>query len=92
MGIKTVEFFEVGDDYSEDGRGRFKTIGRFWDRKVADAYAIKRGNFGKDAQVHPVALPIADSIADMDAYHDEEKRQQALNKLTDEDKRVLGLI
>lgn len=92
MAIQTVKFFEVGDRYDEEGKGPFQVIGRFWDGKEAEKYARGRGNYGSDATVKPQNLVVADSCEDMDNYRDEELRLKALGKLTDEDKRVLGLL
>ena len=91
MGISTIEFFEIGDCYTEDGRGPFTVIARLRDENEAKAFAEGRGNYKKDAVVRPVRLILADTAEDMDAYHQEERRQKALAKLTAEDKALLGL-
>lgn len=92
MGIKTVDFYEVSVDFSEDGRGGYETVGRFWEEPVAKAFAKGRAPLKRDARVTPIHLVIADGIDDMDGYREEEKIQKALAKLNDEDKRVLGLV
>lgn len=91
MGVKTIEFFEVGDAYDAEGKGPFKVIGRFWDEDEADKFGTGRGNYGNDAKVNPVTLVIADTCEDMKDYQDAELRQKALSKLSAEEKRVLGL-
>lgn len=91
MSIKTVKFYEVGDSFDAEGKGPHEVIGRFWEQPESDKFAKGRGNYGKDAQVKPVTLIIADTCEDMDNYRDEELRQKALKKLTDEEKRVLNL-
>lgn len=91
MGIKTIEFFEVGDRYTEDGSGPFQVIARFWDEAVASRYAEKRGNYGSDAKVKPASIVIADTAQDMNDYHQKELAQKALDKLSYEEKVALGL-
>lgn len=91
MGIKVIEYYQVADVLTEDGRGSETVIGRFWDEKVANRFSIGRGNYGSDAKVRKVELVIADEQEDMDAYHVEEVRQKALKKLTEKERKALGL-
>lgn len=92
MSIQTIEFFEVGDHYAEDGSGPFKIIGRLWNNDEANAFAKGRGNYGSDAQVKPVKLIISDTVGDQENYLREEFRQKALDKLSYEEKVALGLL
>jgi hypothetical protein len=92
MGIKTIEFVEVGDRFDAEGKGSFEVIARFWDGVEANKYAKGRGNYGADALCRSQKLTIADTCADMDDYRTEQVRLKAMEKLTEDEKRALGLI
>lgn len=87
-----VKWFEVWDNYSEDGRGGLvKVIGRFTYESVAKDFAKGRGNYGGDALVDSVEMYIADSIESWQKECDDEKKVAALKKLTSEERKLLGV-
>ena len=90
-GITTISFWEVWDDFAVDGRGDMRIIGNFWDKKTAEAFAKKRGNYEKDANVTHREFVIMDNAQKIDEYEEEIKRRRALAKLNEEDKKVLKL-
>jgi hypothetical protein len=89
--LRTIEFYEVSDCFTEDGRGPTTVIGRITDQGEANKYAYKRGNYGQDAHVRKVNLIIVDTANEMKEYDKQEKRQLALAKLTDEERVLLGI-
>lgn len=91
MPIQVIEYYEISDVYSEDGRGPSRVIARITDYSEALNYARGRGNYDGNANVSPAKMIIADTAADMEEYGVEEKRQSALAKLTETEKELLGL-
>lgn len=92
MPIRTIEYFEVSDNYSEDGRGNdIRIIGNFSTREIADKFSNGRGNWGAKASVIPRRIHICDSIQDVGVLAHQEAVEKALAKLTDEEKRLLNL-
>lgn len=89
--LQVIEFYEVWDTYTVDGMGPSTVIARITDKTEAEKYAYKRGNYGNDANVRLVKLTIVDSASEMEDYEEEEKRQKALAKLTDEELKLLGI-
>jgi len=88
----TLEYFEVADAYDAEGKGPTEVIGRFTREGDAEAYARGRGNYGADARVIRKYLIISESLEESEDAKNERTRQAALAKLTDKEKRVLGLI
>ena len=89
----TIRYYEVSDNYSEDGRGinADKVIGNFTTPGVAEEYAKGKGNYGQDARVIPRTLILAEAIEDMKFFDKEQRREQALAKLTPEEIKLLGI-
>lgn len=91
MTVQTIEFYEVADVYSEDGRGFPTIIARITDRAEAFTYAKGKGNFGGDANVSLKRITLVDKADELEDYKREEDRLRALDKLTDKEKELLGL-
>jgi len=88
-----------------EGRGSQIVIARFFDRNIAAHYAKDKGVMGTRAEVaegevlaigalkalEPTKYRVLGPVVPI--YNDptDIKRQQALSKLTEEDKRILGL-
>lgn len=92
--INQYTYYEVYDDFSEDGRGnQISVIGRFSTETIAQRFAIGNGNYGLTAKVREVSIVVCDSIEDIEDIEDykEEERNTALAKLTDREKQLLGL-
>lgn len=87
--VKTIEYYEVGDCYSEDGRGAWTTIARFSSQKVAEEYAKKRGNYEQDATVRREVLIIADSISELEACSEERRFKELTENLSPDDLKLL---
>ena len=61
-----VHYYEVWDDYSEDGRGgRIGIIGRFINEADALTFAIGKGNYGENATVSEKEFIILESIKEI---------------------------
>lgn len=88
-----VEYYEVSDNYSEDGRSPYgdKVIGRFTKENSANLYAKGRGNYGSDARVTYRKFYIAIDTNEIHLIQEREKLDAALGKLTEEEKTLLGL-
>lgn len=91
MAVQTIEYYEVGDAFDAEGKGPFTVIARITDEREAHSYAMNKGNYGRDAIVRKVTFVIVDYAHEIDALKREEKRQAALNKLTEDEKELLGL-
>jgi len=93
--MKKIVYWSVSDNYSVDGRdpsGR-KTIGNFFDKNDAMLYSHGRGNYGHDASVTEHELIIFDTYQEAINKEDEKRdKQKALDKLTNREKRLLGLL
>lgn len=91
--IQKISFYEVWDNFSEDGLGRNadKVIARFSTETSANIFAQNNGNYNQKAHVRKIEFCICDSINEIPKVRTEEKKLQALSKLTDEEKRILGL-
>lgn len=93
--MKTVEFYEVWDDFSEDGRGTVltnKTLALFSKKADADIFACGNGNYGQKAQVKHRKIFICESQQDVKESKKQELIQAALNKLTPEEIKLLGIV
>jgi len=91
MATHVYEYYEIGDAYDPEGKGPWQTIARITDQHEAKLYSRSRGNYNRDAQVRPVKVVVVDTADEMKEYQEEEKRQRALDKLTAEEKKLLGL-
>lgn len=93
MSVKTVEYWEVYDNFSEDGRvaGFDKILGRFSTEKAASQFADGRGNYGNRAQVKPCKIVIVDTVEEQAGATDEADRQNALRKLSKRERTLLGV-
>lgn len=92
MAIRNISYFEVGDDYSCDGRGNdYRIIGCFSSDFVAQKYSEGRGNYGAKASVRAKNLIIVDTIEELEKADKVAKINAALAKLTNEEKSLLGL-
>lgn len=90
--IQKVNYFEVYDNFSEDGRGNdVRVIARFHDRYHAEQYAVGRGNYGHDAQIREVKFSIASYASEVEKAQLEDKKEAALAKLTYDERKLLGL-
>jgi hypothetical protein len=76
-----------------EGRGHKVSIGFFTHQSDAVQAAKKRGVWGSDASVEKatVKIRIYESFDEYKNATDENIREKALSKLTDDEKRVLGL-
>jgi len=91
MATHVYEYFKVGDAYDPEGKGHWETIARITDFEEAKKYAKNRGNHKFDARILPVKVVVVDTADEMEDYGREKKRQAALDKLTAEEKKLLGL-
>ena len=91
MATHVYEYYEIGDAYDPEGKGPWQTIARITDFEEAKKYAKNRGNHKFDARILPVKVVVVDTADEMKEYQEEEKRQRALDKLTAEEKKLLGL-
>lgn len=91
MGIQVIKFYEVSDCFSADGRGATTVIGRFTSNAVANDYAFGRGNYGRDANVTYREINLYESIEDIERKEEESLVNSALSKLSDKEKKALGL-
>ena len=91
--VNHVTYWEVSDNFSEDGRDPHghKVIGCFSKQEVANQYAEGNGNYGHDARVQRKDLVIVDSIEELEKATKIAKIQAALSKLTEEEKELLGI-
>lgn len=89
--VKIITFWEVSDVYSVDGVGSSTVIGRFNTKDTATAYSKGKGNYGKHAKVNQVTMQICDTLADIEQAKKNDKIAKALEKLTDEEKELLGI-
>ena len=90
--MKQLTFYEVYDDFSSDGRGNMiRVVGRFTKESDAKLYAVGRGNYEQKASVREKNVVVAESIKEMEEVEVEERKQKALNKLTKEERELLGL-
>lgn len=88
-----VDYYEVSDDFSEDGRsGQTKIIGRFSKEAVANEFAKGRGNYGHDAHVNHESFWVAETLGEINRIKDVDDRERALAKLTVREKKLLGII
>lgn len=77
-----------------EGRGAHVHIGYFLSKKDAERAGVGQGVMGTDArvrQVGEVSLIVYETFDEFLAIQKEEKRQQALAKLTQEERELLGL-
>jgi hypothetical protein len=70
--MKSLIYYEVYDDYSEDGMGgdlcgrnRDKVIAKFTEISDAEEYAKGRGNWGQNAWVRLCTLDIFESLEEV---------------------------
>jgi len=91
MATHVYEYYEIGDAYDPEGKGPWQTIARITDHSEAKRYSRGRGNYNRDAQVRPVKVVVVDTADEMEDYGREKKRQAALDKLTAEEKKLLGI-
>lgn len=91
--VNTIEYWEVWDNFSEDGRGtgQNRILACFSSQIEANKFALKRGNYGQNAQVTHKQAIIIDKIDEYDILKKERIKQTALAKLTKEEKEILGL-
>jgi hypothetical protein len=87
--MRTIEYYEVGDCYSEDGRGEWRAIACFSSKDVAEEYAKKRGNYEHDATVRREVIIIADSISELEVCDEEKRFQELTENLTPADLALL---
>jgi len=66
MPVQVIEFYEVSDVYSEDGRGTPTVIARITDHDEAFRYAKGKGYFAGDASVRPRTITIVDKALEME--------------------------
>lgn len=87
--MKKIFLAQENADMTE-GRGPMRTIAAF--RKEDDVYACAKGRgvFGHgDGEV--VTLSVYENLADWKVGYDNEIRRAALNKLSQEERKVFGL-
>lgn len=62
--MKTITFYEVFDNYSEDGLGQNceKVVGRFFSQEKAFIFAANKGNYGSRANVREVTINIYQNV------------------------------
>lgn len=89
--MKELVYYEVSVNFSEDGRGYSSVIGCFSSKEAAEEYAKGRNNWGRDGYVSEKALTICDTVAEQETADLVEKKKEALAKLTEEERDILGL-
>jgi hypothetical protein len=91
--IKKIVYFEVHDNFSVDGMdpAMGKTIGNFFEEKVAKEFAKGRGNYKKDAHVTRQVVLICETPNDVYGMEKENLKEQALAKLSKEEREALGV-
>ena len=89
--MQIVKYFEVHDVYSDDGYGPTKVIGRFSNHDIANRYAKGRGNYNHDAKVTEVEVIICDNFKEIEEMENRKLRESALKKLTDAERKALGV-
>lgn len=101
--IKYLSGYEVrGERDTTEGKGGTYLIGYFTDKVSADKAAAKKGVWDHPGPIYPVELVEISFSDGSKAYYpnqpielinitNEELKARALEKLTPEDKRVLGL-
>ncbi len=90
--MHVVDYFEVYDDFSVDGMNPiYNTLCNFLCEKDAFTYAKGKGNYGRNAQVAHRVKFICDRLDEATEYDMNQKKQNALNKLTAEERKLLGL-
>ena len=89
--VRKVEYFEVSDNFSEDGRSPlgWKTLGTFSSEAVAKEFAKGRGNWNHDASVERKVVYIADSIEDQEQADKDKVVRSGMDKLTEGEKEAL---
>lgn len=86
--INRITYFEVSNNC---GLGTVKVLGNFSNREAAYEFAAGKGDWGHRATVQQKYLVIVDTIDEQVKVDEDKIRQVALTKLTDEEKRLLGL-
>jgi len=86
-----VKYYEVYDAYDAEGRGPDTVIGKFTIEEDAYFHAKGNGNYGQNAHVREVTLLVAETLDEHVDAKIEKKKQNALAKLTKEEKGLLGL-
>lgn len=87
--ITRITYFEVSN-----GTGPLNTakvLGNFSNREVAFKFADGKGDWGSRATVQEKHLVIVDTINEQEKVDEDKVRRVALAKLTDAEKRALGL-
>ena len=75
--MKRIHYYEVWDDYSEDGRGgRIEVIGRFSYKEDAEEFAKGRGNYGNNASVSEKEFAILENIKEVEIEKDEKLKKR----------------
>ena len=87
-----IAYIALGNTDTVEGKGGMKSIGAFWDKKLAEDVSAREGGcMGQPQKPWIDEIPIFDSLEDREEYKQGDKRRKALAKLTDADKHILGL-
>jgi hypothetical protein len=87
MSVTPVKFYDLREYDGGDGRGNM-SIGVFTDSHItAESWA--KSNLGRDYRT--VDVVVISHLSEVVMALEERKKQQALNKLTTEERRLLGL-
>ena len=89
--MKYISYYEVYDCFSADGRGSNTTIGCFDTFAIATDYAKRRGNYKNDAHVREINVTVFDSVKEKENYSEISTKYNALHKMTQNERSLLGL-
>lgn len=94
MQVLVIDGFEVFGNASEDGRGASYHVAYASRMSVAQEIAKGKGCMGGAGSISKVkkAIKVYDSIEEYKSEQEEQIKVAALAKLSDEEKRALGLI
>lgn len=92
--MKTATCYKAfTDNRGADGRGppNIKVIGYFVNLSDAEEAAKGQGEWGSNGEIEHVELTIFETFKEFLDHKEAEERKAALKKLTDREKRLLGL-
>lgn len=82
-----VEYYIVYESYDRD----YREVANFSSYSDAYAFANRSPYYSADRKAKIRTIVIFDSLAEYDDYTEERKKQNAINKLTDEERKLLGI-
>lgn len=87
MAIQIIKAWQIWEYDGGDGRNNRPTNQYFTSQEAADSY--KKSNCYN--QVNPAEIILIGCVDDLEGLKDQVKKQRALNKLTKEERILLGL-